>query len=115
GIGFAIPSNLVKDIAGQIVSRGKVVDSHRAFLGIRVGETNGGGVIVASVTPGQAAAKAGMRVGDVIVAISVSPTPTTSALSAALAELKPGQTVSVDVRSQYGITAMLHVTLGTYP
>ncbi|MDX6388871.1 MAG: hypothetical protein QOD85_2673, partial [Gaiellaceae bacterium] len=42
GIGFAIPSNLVKDIAGQIVSRGKVVDSHRAFLGIRVGETNGG-------------------------------------------------------------------------
>jgi S1-C subfamily serine protease len=115
GIGFAIPSNLVKDIAGQIVSRGKVVDSQRAFLGIRVGETNGGGVIVASVTPGQAAAKAGMRVGDVIVAISVSPTPTTSALSAVLAELKPGQTVSVDVRSQYGITSALQVTLGTYP
>ena len=41
GIGFAIPSDLVADIAGQIVAHGKVVDSHRAFLGIRVGDTNG--------------------------------------------------------------------------
>src|SRR5207237_6953253 len=46
GIGFAIPSNLASDIAGQIVAHGKVVDSHRAFLGIRVGDTNGNGVLV---------------------------------------------------------------------
>ena len=61
GIGFAIPSNLVKDIAGQIVAHGKVVDSHRAFLGVRVGETNGNGVLVGSVDSGGPAAKAGMR------------------------------------------------------
>jgi putative serine protease PepD len=46
GIGFAIPSNLVKDVAGQSVAHGKVVNSHRAFLGITVGEAAGNGVIV---------------------------------------------------------------------
>jgi S1-C subfamily serine protease len=40
GIGFAIPSNLVTDIAGQILAH-RVVSPHRAFLGVRVGETNG--------------------------------------------------------------------------
>ena len=34
GIGFAIPSNLVKDIATQIIRFGHVVNSHRAYLGI---------------------------------------------------------------------------------
>jgi len=115
GIGFAIPSNLVKDIAGQIVADGKVVDSHRAFLGIRVGETNGSGVIVGSVAPGQAAARAGMHVGDVIVSLDGKPTPTTSALSAVLAELKPGKKVSVVIRHQNGAKTTLHLTLGTYP
>jgi putative serine protease PepD len=115
GIGFAIPSNLVKDIAGQIVTDGKVVSSHRAFLGIRVGETNGNGVIVGSVTPGQAAAKAGMKVGDVIASVDGTPTPTTSALSAILAELKPGQKVSVAITHQNGAQTTLQVTLGTYP
>jgi putative serine protease PepD len=101
GIGFAIPSNLVKDIAGQIVAHGKVVDSHRAFLGIRVGQ-GGNGVIVGSVTPGGAAAKAGMQVGEMIVSVDGTPTPTICALSAVLAELKPGQTVAVVVEPQNG-------------
>ena len=39
GIGFAIPSNTVKDIGGQIVKYGKVVNSHRAYLGIHIGDT----------------------------------------------------------------------------
>jgi putative serine protease PepD len=115
GIGFAIPSNVVKDIAGQLLAHGKVVNSHRAFLGIRVGETNGRGVIVSSVTPGDAAANAGMRVGDVIVSVNGTPASTTSVLSAVLAELKPGRQVRVVVRHQNGTKATLQVTLGTYP
>lgn len=115
GIGFAIPSNRVKDIAGQIVAHGKVVDSHRAFLGIRVGETNGNGAIVGSVTAGGAAANAGIQVGDVIVSIDGAPTPTTGALSAVLAELKPGRKVPVVVKDQRGAKTTLQVTLGTYP
>jgi putative serine protease PepD len=115
GIGFAIPSNLVTDVAGQILAHGKVVNSHRAFLGIRVGETNGNGVIVGAVTAGGAAANAGMRVGDVIVSVDGAPTPTLDVLSAVLAELKPGQEVAVVVRHQNGSKATLNVKLGTYP
>jgi S1-C subfamily serine protease len=113
GIGFALPSNLVKDIAGQIVAKGKVVDSHRAFLGIRVGDTNGNGVLVGAVTAGGAAARAGMRVGDVITSVDGTATSTSGALSALLADLKPGQKVAVVVNHQNGRKATLHVTLGS--
>jgi len=115
GIGFALPSNLVKDIAGQIVATGKVVRSHRAFLGIRVGDTNGNGVLVGAVTTGDAAARAGMRVGDVITTVDGTATSTIDALSAVLADLKPGQKVPVVVRHQNGSKATLHVTLGSLP
>src|SRR5436190_16753943 len=50
GIGFAIPSNLVKDIATQIIRFGHVVNSHRAYLGVQIGDTNGAGVLVQGVT-----------------------------------------------------------------
>ena len=113
GIGFALPSNLVKDIAGQIVAKGKVVNSHRAFLGIRVGDTNGKGVLVGAVTAGGAAARAGMRVGDVITSVDGTATSTSGALSAVLADLKPGQKVPVVVRHQNGSKATLDVTLGS--
>src|SRR5580765_2293337 len=115
GIGFAIPSNLVTDIAGQIVAHGKVVDSHRAFLGIRVGDTNGNGVLVGSVTPGGAAAKAGIRAADTIESVHHSPTPTTVALAAVLAGLRPGQKVPVAVRRENDAKATVEVTLGAYP
>jgi putative serine protease PepD len=115
GIGFAIPSNLVKDIGGQIVSHGKVINSHRAYLGIRVGDTNGNGVYVGSVTAGGPAANAGLQTGDVILSIDGEPTATTGVLSAVLAELKPGQKAPAVVRTQNGAKKTLQVTLGTYP
>jgi len=115
GIGFAIPSNIVKDIAGQIVAHGKVVDSHRAYLGVSVGDTGGNGVIVGSVVPGLPASKAGIETGDVISSVGGKPTPTTDELSSVLAELKPGQKVAVAIEHQNGRKATVHVTLGTYP
>jgi putative serine protease PepD len=115
GIGFAIPSNLVRDIAGQLVKYGKVVNSHRAYLGTRVGETGGQGLYVGEVTPGGPAAKAGIHSGDMIVSVAGKPTPTTDVLSEVLATLKPGETVRVVVRHQNGKKTTLQVTLGTYP
>jgi putative serine protease PepD len=115
GIGFAIPSNLAKDIAGQLVKNGKVVDSHRAYLGITVGDTGGQGVYVGSVKPGGPGAKAGIKPGDVIISVAGKPTPTTEALSVVLATRKPGQKVSVVVRHQDGQKATLQVTLGEFP
>ena len=115
GIGFALPSNLVKDIAGQIVAKGKVVDSHRAFLGVRVGDTNGKGVLVGAVTAGGAAARAGIRAGDVITLVDGAATSTVGALSAVLANLEPGQRVSVVVRRQNGRMTTLQVVLASLP
>jgi serine protease Do/serine protease DegQ len=114
GIGFALPSNLVKDIAGQIAAHGNVVDSHRAYLGVTVGNA-AGGVMVASLRNGGPAAPAGIRVGDVIVSVDGKPTSSTASLSEVLAQLKPGQTVAVAVLRQDGTKSTLHLRLGTLP
>jgi S1-C subfamily serine protease len=115
GIGFAIPSNVARDLASQIVKHGKVVNSHRAYLGVTVGDTNGSGVFVNSVTPGGPAAKAGIKEGDVITAINGRPTPTVDALGVTLAVLNPGQKVKVALEHQDGGKATVEVTLGEYP
>jgi S1-C subfamily serine protease len=114
GIGFAIPSNIVKDIAGQIVAHGKVVDSHRAYLGVFIADTGGNGVAVTKVAAGGPAAKAGIQAGDTIVSVAGKPTPDPDTLSAVLATLRPGQTVDVVVQHQNGTKATVHVTLGQF-
>ncbi|RLP88063.1 trypsin-like peptidase domain-containing protein [Micromonospora sp. CV4] len=63
GVGFAIPSNKAKDVAGKL-QRGEKV-SHPS-LGVGVNQADGGGALVASVTPGSPAEKAGLQRGDVI-------------------------------------------------
>jgi Do/DeqQ family serine protease len=76
GIGFAIPINMVKRIAPQLVGQGKVV---RGWIGVAVqpvtaqlvqslGGRGAGGAVVASVYPGSPAAEAGLQQGDLIVA-----------------------------------------------
>ncbi|MBV8395366.1 MAG: PDZ domain-containing protein, partial [Actinobacteria bacterium] len=115
GIGFAIPSNIVTSIASQIVKYGHVVNSHRAYLGIQVGDTGGSGVYVAAVSAGGPAAKAGLAVGDVITAVAGQATPTTDTLGTVLAGFSPGKTVTVAVTKQSGAKATLSITLGQYP
>jgi putative serine protease PepD len=114
GIGFAIPSNTVSDIAGQIARSGKVTSSHRAYLGVQIGDT-GNGVYVGSVSAGGPAAKAGIVVGDVITAINGTPTPTSDDLGTALAAFKPGQTIKLTLTHQGGTTGTVGVTLGELP
>jgi putative serine protease PepD len=116
GIGFAIPSNTVKQIADQLIASGRVTRSGRAFLGVAVATSaTGGGVVVVSVERGGPAAGAGIHTGDVIVRIDGKPTPTADDLTAVLANLKPGQTVPVDVRHPDGGTATIDVKLGENP
>jgi putative serine protease PepD len=114
GIGFAIPSSVVKDIAGQLIRYGHVVDSHRAYLGVQIGDT-GNGVYVASVSPNGPAARAGIVVGDLITAVAGKPTSTSDELGAVLAGLKPGQSVKVRVARQDATTTTFNVTLGQLP
>ena len=120
GIGFAIPSSIVTDIAGQIVSTGHVTNSHRAALGVRVQAVTGpdgqpAGAGIAAVTPGGAAAKAGLQPGDVITAVNGTPVSDTETLAAALAGLRPGQQVSLKITKPDGSTATVKVALGQLP
>jgi S1-C subfamily serine protease len=120
GIGFAIPSNIVTDIAGQIIRTGHVTNSHRAALGVEVQTVMGpsgqpAGVSVAAVTPGGPAAKAGLRPGDVITSVNGTATPDTETLAAVLAGLHPGQQVSVSVTRAGGSTTTMHLSLGQLP
>jgi S1-C subfamily serine protease len=111
GIGFAIPSNTARKIADQLIANGHVQRSGRAFLGVRVTTMVGGGVLVAAVEPGGPAAKAGIRKGDIILALAGKPTPTSDVLVAVLATLKPGQSVPVQIL-RAGKRSELTVALG---
>jgi S1-C subfamily serine protease len=116
GIGFAIPSNTVKRIAGQLVKSGRVTSSGRAYLGVRVATSVGGnGVIVASVQQGSPADAAGLRPDELIVAVDHQPTPSAEALATVLAQLRPGAKVPVDVVDPDGRKRTVTVTLGEIP
>ncbi|GAA2045110.1 trypsin-like peptidase domain-containing protein [Catenulispora yoronensis] len=118
GIGFAIPTATATRIADQLIANGKVTDSGRAALGVKVVGVvdNSGtpiGVGVAELTADSPAGKAGLKVGDVITAVNGTPTPDPTALSQVLVTLKPGQQVKVDYTTSDGTKQSATVTLGT--
>jgi serine protease Do len=105
GYGFAIPSNLARRIADQLVARGEV---QRSYLGIlltnvtpEVAAAEGlervEGAVIARIEDGGPAHRGGARAGDVVVAIGDRRIVTASDLQAQLAQLEPGQTVSLGV------------------
>ncbi len=75
GIGFAIPSNMMKFVVTSLITKGKVV---RGYLGVMISNIDSSkaklygidhGVLVNHVQPGSAAQKAGLKPGDIIVAV----------------------------------------------
>jgi S1-C subfamily serine protease len=114
GIGFAIPSAVVVDIAGQIVKHGGVVNSHRALLGVELATGRGNGAVVAAVHRGGPAARAGIVPGDVITSINGQPVSSAADVAEVLATLSPGQTVTVGIIRRGGPTATVKVTIGEY-
>ena len=100
GIGFAIPSNTVRDIADQLIKSGKVVNTGRGTLGITAqtsANKSGGpaGVAVIAVADGSTAADAGVRKGDIIVGINGHDVASLEQLQGTLSDLKPGTTVTI--------------------
>jgi putative serine protease PepD len=120
GIGFAIPSRTVNLIVPQLIKSGKVTESGRAALGVRVRtivDDSGqpGGVGIVTVTKGGPADKAGLQPGDTIVSVDGTPTHDQSALAEALAGLKPGDVAKVEIMRPDGTTKTVEVTLGELP
>ncbi len=120
GIGYAIPSTITTDIAGQLVRYGKVLNPHRAAIGAlarTVAETNGqpAGVGIYQIHPGDPAARAGLVPGDVITAVNGQPTPDLETYVTVLARLRTGQTVPVRVTHLNGTSSTVPVTLGELP
>jgi S1-C subfamily serine protease len=78
GIGFAIPSNMARDVLDQIVKNGKVTRGHLGIVIQPVTEdiaaslnlSNARGVLVSQVQAGSAAERAGLKRGDVILALN---------------------------------------------
>ena len=116
GIGFSIPSDTVTSIARQLVTTGKVANSGRAALGITtetVADASGqpAGVGVVAAKPGGPAAQAGIRAGDIILAVEGKTTDSVTALQSVLAALKPGDQVRVRL-SRDGTQSTVTATLG---
>ena len=105
GIGFAIPSNMVKQVIQQLTSRGKVV---RGWLGVGIqpltpelakkfGVNEGEGVLVNEVFEKDPAAEAGIKPGDIILTIDGNVVDSPNKLSRLIGVLPPGATAKIEV------------------
>jgi putative serine protease PepD len=112
GVGFAIPSNMVKGVADTIISGGKV---QHAYLGVTVGDASSGqGAAIESVKSGTPAANAGLQAGDVVTAIDGQTVTNADDLTAKISAHQPGDKVTLTV-TRNGATKTIDVTLGTRP
>jgi putative serine protease PepD len=102
GVGFAIPANVAKRIADEIIVGGEA--SH-GLLGALVSDAMSSddgagfpiGVQVVEVTPGGAAELAGIKAGDVITRINQKPVTTASELTAAVRQEPAGSRVKIEL------------------
>jgi serine protease Do len=105
GIGFAIPSDALKNILPQLrqkgfVERGKlgvVIQPITSELATALGLESPRGALIADLEPTGAGAKAGLKSGDVIVAVNGTPIPHFEDLPRTVAKNPPGATVTVAV------------------
>ncbi len=106
GIGFAIPTSTARTVMEAIVKDGKVT---RGWIGVEpqelspelaesFGVRSGQGVIITGVLQNGPAAQAGMRPGDVVMAVAGREVKTVPDLLAAVAALPPGQKATLDVQ-----------------
>jgi len=105
GIGFAVPSNMAKQVFDQLVKNGKVT---RGYMGVRLtdiksedapflGLKDGHGAAVSSVDKEGPGGKAGLKATDIIVGIDGKPVADSNDLTMAVISHQPGETITLDV------------------
>jgi len=103
GVGFAIPINLVRTVAEQIVNTGRV---ERGFLGVRTQDLGDEelaaqfgtdrGALVSEVTADSPAEKAGLKAGDVVTKVNGNEIRDSRQLQLAVTQLAPNTQVTID-------------------
>ena len=112
GIGFAIPSETVSAIVAQLLAHGQI---ERGWLGVSVNEAaEGGGLLIAGLDRNSPAARAGIKLGDVLVAVNGDRVDTPNGLIKSIAAVPPGNTVRITVRRQ-GQDMFIPVIVGRRP
>jgi serine protease DegQ len=106
GIGFAVPVSTAREVLEQIVATGSVT---RGFVGIEAREltpelvdslklSSAAGVQIAGLVPNGPAARAGAKVGDVLLAIDGKPISNPHSMLETVAKLRPGKAVVMQLR-----------------
>jgi putative serine protease PepD len=111
GIGFAVPSNTVRDVLPQL-ERGAAPE--HAYLGVSTGAAPNGGAQVGEATAGGPAADAGIRSGDVITEVDGRQVNDPEDVAQAIEDNQPGDRVEVKVQ-RGGSEQTIEVTLGQRP
>ena len=104
GLGYSIPANLILSVATDLANGGKVV---RGLIGLQGEDLSlaeatklnlgkNGAVRVSIVNDGLPAAKAGLRVGDILVALDGKPFENWNELRLAISRHKPGEVLTVN-------------------
>jgi serine protease Do len=105
GISFAIPSNTVRQVLDSIIRRGRLV---RPYLGVVMqnitpaiarsyGLTDTNGVLIADVTPGSPADRAGLRAGDIVRSFAGKPVTNVKELDKEISAIGIGGTAEVSI------------------
>jgi len=122
GIGFAIPSNMARNVANQLATSGRV---RRAIIGVTVqpmtsdlakslGLHSVTGALVNAVEPSGPASKAGLKAGDVILKVNGTAIEDSNQLRNRISALAPGTVVNLGLFNQ-GVERQVSVTLGELP
>lgn len=122
GIGFAIPSNMARLVMDQLVKTGKV---RRGMMGVNIQQISADlaaslnlpavrGALVSNVAPGSPAERAGIKTGDVVIAINNQTVADSNSLRNIVASTPPGTTVTITLLRD-GREMKVDVTLTELP
>ena len=106
GLGFAVSINTVRDVVPQLIDHGRII---RPFIGVSVATITPGlaarfdlpredGLLIVDVGHGTPAASAGLRPGDILLAVDGRPTKTEGDLRATLAQHRPGDALTLTIQ-----------------
>jgi serine protease Do len=122
GIGFAVPASQAKAVIAQLMQNGQV---QRGWLGVQIQKLDQAlaesldlpddkGALITDVSTGSPAAQAGLRVGDVILALNTHKIDAMRDLPRLVADISPGEKANLTVWRQ-GKQLELEVAIAAYP